>query len=48
MDNLFLLIFIVFVMAVLMFDLLFVGKNHHIVSIKESSIWAGVGRGSMM
>ena len=42
MDNFFLLIFIVFIMAVLLFDLLFVGKNHHIVSIKESGIWTAV------
>lgn len=42
MDNIFLLIFIVFVIAILLFDLLVVGKNHHVISIKESAIWTAV------
>ena len=33
MDNIFLLIFIAFIIGVLMFDLLFVGRGHHVVSI---------------
>ncbi len=42
MDNLFLLIFVAFIVSVLMFDLLFVGKGHHVVNIKEASIWTAV------
>ena len=42
MDNLFLLIFIVFIIGVLMFDLLCVGRGHHVVSIKEASVWTVV------
>lgn len=42
MDNFFLLIFIVFIIGVLMFDLLCVGRGHHVVSIKEASIWTCV------
>lgn len=39
MDWIFLAIFIVFIIGILMFDLLFVGRGHHIVSTKEASIW---------
>ena len=42
MDNIFLLIFIAFIIGVLMFDLLFVGRGHHVVSIKEASVWTVV------
>ncbi|MBR2196797.1 MAG: TerC/Alx family metal homeostasis membrane protein [Salinivirgaceae bacterium] len=42
MDNLFLLIFIAFIIGVLMFDLLCVGRGHHVVSIKEASVWTVV------
>lgn len=42
MDSLFLVLFIVFITGILMFDLLCVGRGHHVVSIKEASVWTVV------
>jgi tellurite resistance protein TerC len=42
MDLLFIVVFLVFIVAILMFDLLFVGKGHHLVKTKEAAIWTAV------
>jgi tellurite resistance protein TerC len=43
MDNtLFFSLFTISIVAILVFDLVFVGKNKHIISLKESAIWTSV------
>jgi len=39
-EVIFFTLFIVFIVTVLMIDLKFIGKNSHIVSFKEASIWS--------
>jgi tellurite resistance protein TerC len=41
-DNLFIIIFFIIVISVLLLDLLVIGKNKHIISLKESLIWTSI------
>jgi tellurite resistance protein TerC len=41
-DNIYFIAFIVVILGVLLFDLLLVGKNRHIISFKESLLWTSV------
>jgi tellurite resistance protein TerC len=41
-QNMFFFIFGIVVLSVLLFDLLFVGKNKHVISLKESLLWTSV------
>ena len=40
-NVLFLIVFVVVIVGILMFDLLFVGRKSHEVSLKEAAIWTG-------
>lgn len=42
LHNIFFIVFGVVVLGVLLIDLLFVGKDHHTISLKESLIWTSV------
>ena len=41
-DNIFFIVFGVVVIGVLLIDLLFVGRDHHTISLKESLIWTSI------
>ncbi|MFC2087380.1 TerC/Alx family metal homeostasis membrane protein [Bacteroidota bacterium] len=41
-EIIFFTVFIIFIVSILIFDLLFVGKKSHVVSFKEASIWVTV------
>lgn len=41
-EILFFIAFVVFIIAVLLLDLLFVGRKSHEVSVKEAAIWSGI------
>ena len=41
-EILFFLVFVVFIVAVLLLDLLLVGRKSHEVSVKEAAIWSGI------
>lgn len=41
-EMLFFIVFVVFIIAVLLLDLLFVGRKSHEVSVKEAAIWSGI------
>jgi tellurite resistance protein TerC len=41
-ENLFFIVFAVVILSVLFIDLLFVGKDKHVISLKESLIWTSI------
>lgn len=41
-QTLFLVIFLVFILGILMFDLLVIGRKQHVVSFREAAIWSAV------
>ena len=41
-EILFFIVFVVFIIAVLLLDLLLVGRKSHEVSVKEAAIWSGI------
>lgn len=42
METLYLIVFVIFIVSILLFDLLFVGKSSHILSFKEALLWTTV------
>ena len=41
-QNIFFIVFAIIIFSVLFIDLLFVGKNKHVISLKESLVWTSV------
>jgi tellurite resistance protein TerC len=41
-ENAFFIIFTIVIVSVLLIDLLFVGKNKHVISLKESALWTSL------